>query len=211
MAALSQEVRERILEAAYGSFRQFGVRRVTMDEISGALRISKKTLYRYFPSKKELVRELVLKRYSRHLENVLEAVVHGRTAQESFIAGYRCLGEMMLEVSLVFLSDVRLCFPDIWEEFDRLRIRVLGQFALAITRGVQRGEVRPGIHPQIVAGIMECVVQNFMVPETFRNSEFTPRQAWLTWFTVLTSGLFHEPSDLSDAVQGPAGGSSLLD
>ncbi|BBD08769.1 TetR/AcrR family transcriptional regulator [Desulfovibrio ferrophilus] len=201
MGALSQEMRDRILEAAYASFRQFGVRRVTMDEISGGLRISKKTLYRYFSSKKDLVRELVLKRYSRHLDVVLVEVSRGRSARESFIAGYRRLGEMVREASPIFLSDTRSCYPDIWEEFDELRIRVLGEFAHAIARGVERGEIRSGVHPQIVAGIMECVVQKFMVPDTFRNAEFTPKQAWLTWFTMLTSGLFYEPSDLSDPAE----------
>lgn len=199
MPTLTAQARERILAVAYDRFRLSGVRGVTMDEICGALLMSKKTLYRYFPSKRDLVRELVLKRYSRHLVDVLEGVAQGRSAQESFLAGYRPLAEMMREASPVFLADVRFCYPDVWEEFDGLRIRVLGQFAQAITQGAASGEIRSGVHPQIVSGIMECVIQNFMVPETFRNAGFTPDQVWQTWFIVLTSGLFREPLDLPES------------
>lgn len=197
MATLSQDVRDRILEGAYERFRQFGVRRVTMDEISGGLRMSKKTLYRHFTGKKELVRELLMREYSWHLTAVLECINHGGTAQEAFLAGFARLGEMLRQASPVFLADVRSEYPDIWEEFEALRGRVLDGLAGAVARGVEHGEIRAEVHPRIAAGIMECVVRNYMVPDTFRNAEFSPRQAWLTWITMVTSGLFREPIDVA--------------
>jgi AcrR family transcriptional regulator len=53
--------RKRILEAAYGLFRRHGFRRVTMDEIAAAAKLTKRTLYHHFESKDQL------------LANVLEA------------------------------------------------------------------------------------------------------------------------------------------
>jgi len=37
-----------------------------------------------------------------------------------------------------------------------------------------------------------------MVPDTFHNTGITPRQAWLTWITMVTSGLFREPLELAE-------------
>jgi len=48
-----------ILEKANGLFMQFGIRSVSMDDISNNLGMSKKTLYHYFTDKDELVNEVV--------------------------------------------------------------------------------------------------------------------------------------------------------
>src|SRR3954471_21859596 len=49
------EVRNRILTEARGLFFRYGFSRVTMDEAAETLGMSKKTLYRHFPSKEDLL------------------------------------------------------------------------------------------------------------------------------------------------------------
>ena len=56
-----KEIKERILKQAEQLFLQFGYSKVTMDEIAANLGMSKKTLYKFFPSKEELVREIIYK------------------------------------------------------------------------------------------------------------------------------------------------------
>jgi len=51
-------VRTRILESAHRVFSQKGYREATMDEIAEGLGLSKPALYRYYPSKEELFREI---------------------------------------------------------------------------------------------------------------------------------------------------------
>ena len=51
-------IRTRILESAHRVFSQKGYREATMDEIAEGLGLSKPALYRYYPSKEELFREI---------------------------------------------------------------------------------------------------------------------------------------------------------
>ena len=51
----SAETRDRILQTVDRLFYRQGIRAVSVDMIAGELGISKKTLYRFFPSKNELV------------------------------------------------------------------------------------------------------------------------------------------------------------
>ena len=51
--------KEDILEKTSILFKQYGVRSVSMDHIAHELSISKKTLYKYFPSKEDLLSEVV--------------------------------------------------------------------------------------------------------------------------------------------------------
>ncbi len=47
--------RERILEMSRDMFMRYGIRSVSMDDIAGALGMSKKTIYQYYADKEELV------------------------------------------------------------------------------------------------------------------------------------------------------------
>lgn len=55
-------LKEQILQKAETGFARLGIKAVNMDSLASGLRISKKTLYRYFSSKEELLAEC-LKRY----------------------------------------------------------------------------------------------------------------------------------------------------
>ena len=55
------DIKDRILTRAEEMFLRFGYSKVTMDEIAANLGMSKKTLYKFFPSKEELVREIIYK------------------------------------------------------------------------------------------------------------------------------------------------------
>jgi AcrR family transcriptional regulator len=55
MPRSAELTRERILEAAYKQFRRFGFTRVGVDEIAGAAKITKRTLYYHFRSKDDLL------------------------------------------------------------------------------------------------------------------------------------------------------------
>ncbi|MCO1603394.1 TetR/AcrR family transcriptional regulator [Desulfosporosinus nitroreducens] len=52
-------MRERIIEVATEFIKQYGLRGFTLDDITGELSMSKKTLYKYFASKNELISEIV--------------------------------------------------------------------------------------------------------------------------------------------------------
>jgi AcrR family transcriptional regulator len=64
MPRSADQIRKRILEAAYKLFRRQGYSRVTMDDIAAEARLTKRTLYHHFNSKDQL------------LANVLDAQHH---------------------------------------------------------------------------------------------------------------------------------------
>src|SRR5690606_41317726 len=55
---LDEDVKKRIMDEARSLFFRYGFSKVTMDEAAEGLGMSKKTLYRYFPSKEVLLEEI---------------------------------------------------------------------------------------------------------------------------------------------------------
>ncbi len=196
MEGRNEEARQRILAKADEKFRRFGVRRVTMDEIAREIRMSKKTLYRHFSGKRDLVRQLAQDGLGAHLRHAIEALRGPESPHEAFAAGFAALRRMVRDSAPVFMSDVRAEYPDVWEEIETLRLELTSVYAQRIADGARSGAIRPGIEPEIVAGIMQAVTQHYMVPETFRDAKITPSEAVNTWFTLLASGLFKNPPEL---------------
>lgn len=54
-----------LVRRAFDLFRLYGVKSISMDEMSSGLKVSKKTLYRYFDSKEELLKGCVKFRISQ--------------------------------------------------------------------------------------------------------------------------------------------------
>jgi hypothetical protein len=94
------------------------------------------------------------------------------------------------------MGDIRADYPDVWEELETVRLRIVALFARCLAQSATRGELRPGVVPEVAAGIMQVVVQHYMVPETFRGAGVDPRAAVITWFTMLSAGLFRDPPQL---------------
>jgi len=79
-------IRTRILESAHRVFTQKGYREATMDEIAEGLGLSKPALYRYYPSKEELFREIFRLFNQAASKALLESFKSGGLDGETFFA-----------------------------------------------------------------------------------------------------------------------------
>jgi AcrR family transcriptional regulator len=80
--------RERILESAYALFSRRGVRAVGIDEVIASAGVAKASLYRYFPSKDELVLAFLELREQRWMRDFVQAEAErrGSTPEERLLA-----------------------------------------------------------------------------------------------------------------------------
>jgi AcrR family transcriptional regulator len=77
MAVSTTEIRSttrgRILDAAFGADRDFGISRTTVEDVAQRAGLSRQTVYRYFPSKDHLVLALVLREEEKFIEGTRAA------------------------------------------------------------------------------------------------------------------------------------------
>jgi AcrR family transcriptional regulator len=80
--------RQRILDNAYELFSRRGIRAVGVEEVISRAAVAKATLYRHFPSKKDLVLAFLEERELRWTRQFVEAGVkeRGRSAEERLLA-----------------------------------------------------------------------------------------------------------------------------
>ena len=89
------EARERVLEAAYALFTRRAVRDVGVDELVARAGVAKATLYRYFPSKEDVVEAVLARREERWTAGFVEreARRRGSTPEQRLLAIFDVFGE----------------------------------------------------------------------------------------------------------------------
>jgi len=135
-------IKEKILNAAEKRMIKFGYRKVTMDEISQDLRMSKNTIYNLFVGKEEIAQGLI-KRLQQQLNMGLDNIEKTqkdplRIFSDSVLLLRKLLGPWFEH----FLRDIPTELPALWEEFLHFRNeKILGIRSL-VEKGTRNGTFR---------------------------------------------------------------------
>lgn len=145
-----------ILDTSYQWFTTQGVQSFTMDDIASRLGMSKKTLYRYFVSRQELV-EKVANRLSSDYETAMVAVDEKPVDSLRKLLGY--IGTVLnycKKINPVFFSDLRRHYPVQWVELNKSMENTIGSRIIkTLEAGIQEGIFRGNLHPQLVIAIWQ--------------------------------------------------------
>lgn len=192
-AVIENEPKERILSLAQDRFLRSGFNKVTLDELSGELGISKKTMYKFFPSKEELLKTivyLILKRVSAEVQRITEQekpFVHRLADLILFI------GKTVGRFSKDFQKDMKRFAPTIWAEVERFRHdHIITKVIAMIRQAKQENVFRDDINDEVIVLMLTTCFQNILVPEVLAEHSFSPKEAMYTVFHVIFDGALTE-------------------
>ncbi|MEJ2544863.1 MAG: TetR/AcrR family transcriptional regulator, partial [Calditrichaceae bacterium] len=144
----SSKTRKRILYSASKKFFKYGFYKVSMDSLVAELRTSKSTIYKYFPTKEDLVKA-VLEEINSEINTNLESIIVDTTKnfQEKLIAITQFTGKILIKVSQEFLTDLHRQTPDLWEYYQTMRLnRLENLYGRLFKNGVVEGIIRQDVH-----------------------------------------------------------------
>ena len=73
-AGRDREVEDKIIDATVKCFRRYGIRKTSMEDIAKAAKLSRPTIYRYFPSRHHLAVEVLLREVRDHTRLVVPVI-----------------------------------------------------------------------------------------------------------------------------------------
>lgn len=188
------EIKERILKKAEESFVQFGFSKVTMEEIAADLGMSKKTLYKFFPGKEQLLKEMIAAKKCVFENFVMKLWGNNET---SFIEKLKILMNYIGEQSSTFRGplahDLQKNFPQIWDEINESRrTHSLAKFGFLIDEGIEKGAFRKDVDKQIVILLYINAIHGIFNPEVLSKLPYTSNQVFESIAKVFFEGLFTE-------------------
>lgn len=195
---LEEEHESKVRELRHRAMRVFlelGIRSVNMDDLSKELGISKKTLYKYFKDKRDLIQQCM----SQHCGDMEEVILQAESAEGNAIdvemALIRFVHETASQMHPSMLYDLRKYHPKAFDMVtDQRNDLMLKSMSRNIRRGQKEGLYRTDIEPEVAAQFLVALGNQV------RNMAQDPESAWPLPKLFLQSILYH-----IRAISTPAG------
>jgi AcrR family transcriptional regulator len=182
--------RLKILNFAQAQFIDSGFHKTTMDQIAREMRISKKTIYKYFRTKDDLIRAC-LDQLTSGVKKSIEQIVG---SESSSIEKLNSIGKVLMNVALKindkWLRDLKTHYFFIWEEIERFReININKNFMKIIEQGKKEGYIIDYPSTAILA-ILRSSIQTIINPEFLVNNSISAQEAAKVTLDIIFRGIF---------------------
>ena len=188
-----QALRRRVVALARQRFLAQGFSSVRTEDLAKELGISKKTLYRLFESKNQLVME-VARSLTGDIEEQLQPVFEGDLPfPAKFQRLLKGIAHNVGSMSGHFLTDLGRHAPEVWAEIDRFRReRILGRLKGVIDQGIAEGYVHPSVNSELFVTVVYSVAQNVFTPERLMQLGIGPRDVISFVLRLFSLGILSE-------------------
>lgn len=182
-----------ILEKVRTLYMRYGIKSVTMDDVSRELGISKKTLYQHVVDKNDLVTKVVdilIEESCNSLECVFNTDLN---AIEQLFEVHKYVTNKLKEYSPVSDYDLRKYYPDEYRKLYHLRRERMYEYMLNnLRKGKSEGLYREELNEEILAKLHVSRIQNAFDSELLTNEEKTSIKVFYEFFIYHIRGIASE-------------------
>lgn len=181
--------RDRILNSAEDKFMSQGFVKVTVDEIAEDLGMSKKTIYKFFPSKEEIMLGIMRMNMRRLEKQVASIVESAKPFDQKFSEFLALLARLTSKFSKQLQKDVRTRMPELDREIETFRReKIYGRLHTMFLQAKDEGFIRKEVNVEIIMLVFMNAAQNIMVPSILAQHEFSAEEAFRQIFRILFEG-----------------------
>ncbi len=165
-----------ITEKVSELYQQYGIKSVTMDDVARELGMSKKTLYKYFSNKDDLVGQFVDHLVNERRCNVNTILNKDLNAIEELFEVNEHVIQMLKNYNPSTEYDLKKYYPQHYEKVRKLRRNNMYQAVIDnIRKGKREGLFRNNLNEDIIARVHVSRIENSFANEMFTIDELTSR------------------------------------
>ncbi len=179
-----------LLEEGFEEIANKGVKSFTVDSFSKRLHISKKTIYKLFPTKEKLIRGIMYFVFDQ-INNVFEKV---QKEEENPAVQYIKIMEIISKFAgrtpVNKLIELKTFYPDIWKEVESFRLSHQKDFYSILQNAQEKGLARDDIDMKAASIIYINIVNSTFQPEFFIKNDLAVRETIRGFVKVVARGIF---------------------
>jgi len=185
-------MQNKIIEQIEDKLFKEGFYKTTMDDVASELGMSKKTVYKFFPSKEDLVMAIAKHFMNKMKSKIIPALNSDKNAIEKLGELIKILAGASEKFSTKRMEEMRRHFPEIWNEIDSFRTKMMFE---NITKVINQGKAE-GLfidYPtSIVMNMLVASIRSVVNPDFILNNNFSIIEAARTAFKILIGGIVTE-------------------
>jgi AcrR family transcriptional regulator len=160
-----------------------------MDEISVELRMSKKTIYKHFPTKDKLVDEVAHFTINIISEKV-DAIINSDVDTLSKITGLiELFGSFITHFSEKWLYDIKVHMPVVWDKIDSFRTKKIYSIFSKIIEQGKKENLFIDFPNEIVITVFVASLRAIVNPDFLFHNRFSYKEAFRLSMELLFNGI----------------------
>jgi AcrR family transcriptional regulator len=169
------EIKERILNHSTTLFLRDGIKSVSMDDIAASMAMSKKTLYKWFENKDQIVLAVMSKHLSKAQGECTTVAAGAANAVEEMLTISRWADEQFSDIHPSIFNDLKKYHPAAWDLFgEHKNTFILDQITKILRRGMAEGLFRPDLDVEVLARLSLAQIELAFDPLLYPTSQFSP-------------------------------------
>jgi len=180
-----------ILEKISGLFFRYGIKSVSMDDVARELGISKKTLYKLFKDKRDVVEQAIEFHEDCSLKEMMKNIeLSDSNAMEEYFELLRTVKKWVEEVNPSFEYDLEKYYIDIYRKHEAKRIEnMTSYFTCNLNRGKAEGVYREDFDVDIITRFHVTTINNLHNSGLFSKAEIHNYKIYKEYFLLFMRGV----------------------
>lgn len=184
---------KQIIPKVYMLYQRYGIKSVTMDDVSQHLGISKKTLYESFADKEDLVKQVMMWDYDRKLDFFLKIEEKKLNAIEELFEVYKMIKEIYQDYNPSVEYDIRKYYPALFSQLRDIKRKRMYELSMKnLNKGKLEGLYRSDLNASILARLHVFRVENIIESELFSVEELTSIKVFHEIFVYHLNGILSD-------------------
>ncbi len=184
-----QAEKDRIIEFARGKFHSEGFFKTSMDELASELKISKKTIYKHFPSKDNLI-EQICAYTSTELTGKVDGIVDSDSdVITKFVLIMNLYNEFTFKISEKWLRDLRLKAPYEASKIDQKRHSKINDVLTKLIRQGKKEKLIVNISEPLIINTFSASISSILNPDFLARNRMSVHSAFKETYDLLLNGM----------------------
>ncbi|MGB0933211.1 MAG: TetR/AcrR family transcriptional regulator [Lishizhenia sp.] len=159
-----EEKKLEIIEKSARVFMRFGVKSVTMDDLVSKLGVSKKTIYKYFKDKSDLVMHIIKEETQKDKLVCQTCAENSENAIDELIkVNQHVLESHLMDIHPSVFYDMQKYHPEAWMIMEDHKSKFMqNMIAHNVQRGIAENIYRDNVNPEIVSLMYAACIDSVM-------------------------------------------------
>lgn len=183
---------ERILDCMEELARQKGFVKTTTDELAAAAGISKRTLYRYYPSKEAVIQAVINRMTGRIESSMLQVLESSIPPPEKLRQSVEVIYRNLRFMDNHAFVELKKYYPRLWTYLDEYRASRIQFWETILHQGVKEGYFRE-VDPRFVLTVLLASVRAVITPDFVYNNSLSLSEAFQRLVDLFLYGINKRP------------------
>ncbi len=192
MTATYTEQEEQILEEGFESIAQTGIKSFTVESLASRLGMSKKTIYKFFPTKENLIQKIVIFMTGK-IELLFKKVrENGENPVIQFVKVMEHISTFATKAPVQRLVQLKTSYPAVWKEIETFRLNRQQDFYEIFKSAQEQGLARSDVNMKHFSIVFINMINNTFQPEFFLKNDLPIKDTVVGFVNVVAKGIFTE-------------------